>query len=143
MGMEELRWTVHPLVDEPRAKSGLLLVIILGLSAVVSISFGGGGYGLLAFGLLTASLSRYFLPTRYRLSVTGVRISHLGMQRQVPWEQVRRFSTHPDGIFLSPFDRPNRLDAFRGHFIRFGKNREDVIRFVQTQLPHASPQSLV
>ena len=143
MGMEELRWTVHPLVDEPRAKSGLLLVIILGLSAVVSISFGGGGYGFLTFGLLTASLSRYLLPTRYKLSATGVRISHLGVRRQVPWAQVRRFSVCNDGIFLSPFDRPNRLETFRGHFIRFGENREDVIRFVQTQLPHGSPQSLV
>ena len=143
MDMEELRWTVHPLLDEPRAKSGLLLAIVLGLSAVISISFGGGGYGFLAFGLLTASLSRYFLPTRYKLSTTGVRVSHLGVRRQVSWAQVRRFSVHPDGIFLSPFDRPNRLDAFRGHFIRFGENREDVIRFVQTQLPHGSSQSLV
>ena len=143
MGMEELRWTAHPFLDEPRAKSGLLLAIVLGLSAAVSISFGGGGYGFLTFGLLTASLSRYFLPTRYKLSATGACISRPGVRRQVPWAQVRRFSVHPDGIFLSPFDRPSRLDAFRGHFIRFGENREEVIRFVQTQLPRGSSQSLV
>ena len=139
----EIRWTAHPLRDEPRAKSALLLAIVLGLSAAVSLSFGSGGYGFLTFGLLTASLSRYFLPTRYRLDTTGACISHLGVRRRAPWSQVRRVSVCPDGIFLSPFDRPNRLDAFRGHFLRCCENRDEVIRFVQTHLPHRAPQGLV
>ena len=131
---ERLYWAVHPLLDEPRAKSGLLIAILLALSAGVSISFESVGYGLLTLGLLTASLSRYFLPTRYALDARGVVISHLSVRRQIPWGRFRRVCVYPEGVFLSPFSRPNRLEPFRGCFLRFGKHRDEVIHGVQTHI---------
>jgi hypothetical protein len=135
----EIRWSAHPLLDESPAKSTLLFTIILGLSVAVTLSFESGGYGFLTFGLLTASLSRYFFFTRYALDASGVQISHLSMRRKIPWTQIRRRRIYPDGIFLSPFNRPNRLDSFRGCFLRFAENRDEVIQFVQSHIPHPSP----
>ncbi len=135
----ELRWSVHPLQEEPPAKSALLLMIILGLSAAVTASFNSGSYGFLTFALLTASLSRYFFPTRYAIDATGVQTSHLGVRRNIPWAQTRRYRIYPDGVFLSPFNRPNRLDPFRGCFLRFGDNRDEVLQFVRSCIPHQSP----
>jgi hypothetical protein len=135
----ELRWSVHPLLQEPPGKSALLLAIVLGLSAGVAFSFNSGSYGFLCFALITTSLSRYFFPTRYALNSTGVQTSHLGVRRRVPWEQIRRCRIDPDGVFFSPFNRSSRLDPFRGCFLRFGNNRNEVIEFVRPYIPHRSP----
>ena len=130
----ELRWIAHPLRDDPPTRSALLLALLLGVSIVVSFSFQNGWLGFLSLGLLVASLSRYFFPTRYVLDGAGVGIFHLASRRQIPWGQIRRYTTDANGIFLSPFERPHRLETFRGNFLRFSGNREEVIRFVCTQV---------
>ena len=134
----ELHWTVHPLRDEPPARSALLVVIVLGISIGIGFSFEGIGYGMLSVGLLAAALSRYFLPSRYAVDSSGVQVVHLGARRQLPWERIRRVRIFPDGVFLSPFARPSRLDQFRGCLLRFGKKREAVVRLVQAHVPPGS-----
>ena len=131
---EEIRWRVHPLVDESRFRSGLLLSILIGLSVGVWISFGELTFGLLTFGLLAASVSRYFLPTRYALNGEGIQVSHAGASRKMTWDRVQRVSASKEGLFLSPFSRPSRLDSFRGLFLRCEKNRDEVMRFVRDRV---------
>ncbi len=135
----ELRWTVHPLLEEPPARTGLLIVVILGLSALIAIEFSMPAYGFLSAALLTASMSRYFLPTRYALLEKHVVIAHLGARRTIPWNRIRRHTVAPDGVFLSPFAHPHRLDPFRGCFLRLRDNREEIIEYVQTRLADAAP----
>ncbi len=135
----ELRWTVHPLRDEPPVKTILLILIILGLSILVGIAFNTPAYGFLSAVLLTASMSRYFLPTRYALQENTVLIAHLGTRRTIPWSRIRRHSVLPDGVFLSPFASPHRLDPFRGCFLRLRANRDEVIDYVQTRLTDSAP----
>ena len=135
----ELHWAAHPLLDEPPAKSALLIAIILGVSVVASVSFGGIGYGLLSMALLAVALSRYFVPTRYALDGAGAQVSHLGARRQISWAQVRSIGMDAQGVFLSPFSRPHRLAPFRGCFLRFGNNRDEIIRFVRTHVPAGAP----
>ena len=103
----ELRWTVHPLLEEPPAKTGLLIVVILGLSVLIAIEFSMPAYGFLSAALLTASMSRYFLPTRYALLEKHAVIAHLGARRTIPWNRIRRHTVVPDGVFLSPFAHPS------------------------------------
>jgi hypothetical protein len=126
-----LAWQVHPLTEAPAVKSVTLTGIVLGLSVAVGLSFGGFGYGFLCLAILAGSLSRYFVPTRYRADEAGVETSHLGVRRRVAWHQVRRAFVVPDGICLSPFASPNRLEAFRATFVRFGRHREAVLRYVR------------
>ena len=135
----ELRWTVHPLLEEPPAKTGLLILVILGLSVLIALEFGAPSYGFLAAALLTASMSRYFLPTRYALLESHILIAHLGARRTIPWNRIRRHTVVRDGVHLSPFVRPHRLDPFRGCFLRFRDNREEILECVQTRLADAAP----
>ncbi len=135
----ELRWSVHPLLEEPPAKTGLLILVILALSVLIAIEFGVPAYGFLSTALLTASMSRYFLPTRYALLERHILIAHLGARRTIPWNRIRRHTVVPDGVLLSPFARPNRLDPFRGCFLRVRDNREKIIEYVQTRLADAAP----
>lgn len=133
-----LCWTAHPLREEPWPKSALLVVLVAGLALGAALSFGGPGYGLLSLVVLAGSLSRYLLPTRYTLDETGVRIAHLGWTRQRSWGQFCRVDIHPDGVFLSPFVRPTRLDSFRGCFLRSHQNQEAVTRFAQAHVADGS-----
>ena len=135
MGEEdELRWTVHPLLEESASRSVLLIAIILGISAGVTISFESGVYGFLSFAFMTGSLSRYFLPTRYALDEAGVCIVHAGVRRRIPWRRVRRVNVSRDGILLSPTEGPSRLDSFRGCHLRFRGNGDEVTRFVRAHV---------
>ena len=133
-----VEWTVHPLVQESLAKTGLLAAIVAGLAVGVFSSFGGIGYGLLTLVVLLGALSRYWLPTRYRLDCEGMRNRHLGRQRLRCWDEFTRLDVHRDGVFLSPFVRPSRLDAFRGCFLRCYGNRDEVIDFARRQVASSS-----
>jgi hypothetical protein len=133
-----LLWQVHPLAEAPRMKSLVLTVTVVAVSAAVWVSFQSFGYGFLALAILAGSLSRYFVPTRYRLDDNGVETSHLGVRHRMAWEQVRRVSVGDEGILLSPFASANRLDAFRATLLRFGGNRESVVRYVRDRCPRGS-----
>ncbi len=132
---DALRWESHPLRREKPAKSILLVALIVASSAAAAFGFEHWFYGIFSLGALTASLSRYFFPTYYVLDGEGVSSEHLGFKQRRSWAEFRRVDEHRDGIFLRPSARLGRLDSFRGVFLRFDKNREDVARFIRCHVP--------
>ncbi|MBI2503336.1 MAG: hypothetical protein HYW07_08910 [Candidatus Latescibacteria bacterium] len=134
-----LQWTAHPLAENPWPKSTLLGGVVAAVSAGAAFSFEGLEYGLLSLGVLFASLSSYFCPTHYLLDEEGVQIRHLGRCRQRPWRQFCRIDRCREGIFLSPFARPSRLDPFRGCLLRAPRDPEAVRHFAQR---HVVPAAL-
>lgn len=133
--VDTLRWESHPLRREQPAKSMLLIALIIASSVAAAFGFEHWFYGVFSLGALTAALSRYFFATRYALDGTGVSSEHLGLKQHRPWAEFRRADQHRDGIFLRPSARPGRLDSFRGVFLRFDQNREEVARFVRCHVP--------
>jgi len=128
-----LRWRSHPIVDDyPR--SLLLVAAVIAVCVGVWVSFGGLGYAAIAAAFLLGSLARYFVPTDYELDAAGVCVRFLGHARRVPWEAVRRVGVRREGVQLSPFERPSRLESFRGTFLRFAGNRHEVVSFVESQM---------
>jgi hypothetical protein len=113
-------WTAHPLRDEPLWKSVALVLSMAGASALMAVSFGQVAVGVVALAVLTGSMARYLLPTRYSLDESGAAWRLLTWRRR-PWSTFRRAVRHADGVFLSPFSRPHRLDSFRGLFLRTGE----------------------
>lgn len=132
-GEEVLRWRSHPLVDD-YPKSILLAVAILGTCAAATLCFGGVTYGVLAALMLAVSLSRYLLPTEFVLDGQGVEACFLGQTQRMAWSQVRRVSVRAKGVYLSPQRAPSRLDSFRGVQLRFAKNNDEVVRFVESKV---------
>jgi hypothetical protein len=131
-----VRWRSLPVADDyPR--SLLAVAVVLAACVGVYFAFGSAGYALVAAAALGGSLARYFLPTDYELDERGARIRFLFATRLVPWENVRRVDVHRDGAFLSPFERPSRLDSFRGSFLRFRGNGDEVIGFVRCRVRSA------
>jgi len=116
---QPLSWVVHPLRQEPPLKTAALVAAIAGVSALAALSLEGVVYGLVSAVVLALSMARYFLPTRYTADGAGVSLG-LFTPRQRPWQSFARVEQRPDGLFLSPFARPTRLDSYRGVYLRFG-----------------------
>ncbi|MEC7227727.1 MAG: hypothetical protein VXW00_12715, partial [Candidatus Latescibacterota bacterium] len=61
----------------------------------------------------------------------GISRNHLGRKSQRAWADFRRVDARSNGLFLSPFARPSRLDSFRGLFLPFHGKGDQVIYYVQ------------
>ena len=128
-----VRWQSHPVVDDyPR--SIMAVAIIAAVCFAVYAAFQSVGYVLLSVVVLGASLSRYFLPTDYELDDQGISVRFLGKRRRTAWDEFHRYDRHKDGLFLSPFEERSRLDSFRGTFLRFRRNAEEVTGFVERKI---------
>lgn len=136
--MEPIIWTSHPLKTEPHTKSACLIFIILTTSLIIGWSFQSTPFAGLSFILLTIAMSRYFLPTQYTLNEKGITLSFIGSNRTFTWSQFNRADKHNDGIFLSPFNTPHRLDTFRGQFLKTGAQTNEIFHVVQQHLKSQS-----
>lgn len=112
-----LEWTRHPLAEERRSKSLALVAVLAGLTVAVAVSFGHVLYGALTFAVLAGSVSRYLLPTRYRVDDGGVAVAHFGLTRHLPWGRFARAEARGDGVYLGAFAAPSRLEVYRGLFL--------------------------
>ncbi|MBN1620815.1 hypothetical protein JW890_08835 [candidate division WOR-3 bacterium] len=80
-------------------------------------------------------VSEFFLPVKYGLDKDFVwkKIGPVKIQKQ--WVQLRSFYTDKNGILISPFTKPSRLETFRGIYIRFaGAERQTVLEAVKKHL---------
>ena len=50
------------------------------------------------------------------------------------WSRYRSYYADKNGVLLSPFARPTRLENFRGKFIRFAGNRDRVMDIVRSKI---------
>lgn len=132
-----LAWKSHPLCEH-RMKSILLVALLALIVLLVRLAYPEPVWSILAGVLLGLSLSRYFLPTHYRLTEQGVEVIFLGYCKVRPWNEFRSYSVHPNGVLLSPFQKPHRLENYRGQFLLFGDLRENVVEFVKARMRRES-----
>ncbi len=93
-------------------------------------------WGILAFVLLLGANLSFVTPTRYELTDEGVTVHRFWGRIHYPWSRFRRVVQDRNGVFLSPFARPSRLDAFRGLYLILPdpEVRREVYRLAQSQI---------
>ncbi len=129
---ERLEWSVFP-ARNPR-KVAIALGIILPFLIVVYVT-SGFYWTLLSAIILAASLASFWTVTKYVLDEEGVTIKRPLYTIRKPWSHYRRFDVDKNGVFLSPFRKPSRLDAYRGNYLMFGDmDRDKVIDFVRRMM---------
>ena len=131
-GDERLAWTVHLLAERP-ARSIAVIVFLAAVCLVVLRLYGALTFVLAVF-LLGTSLGPFFFPTHYELTAEGPRRRILFLRTERRWSEFRRYDWDEDGVKLSPFSRPGRLEPFRGFFLRFDGNREEVLAYLARHL---------
>jgi len=137
-GGESLQWTSHPLKRRP-AVSAVVSGFIIVVAILIYYSTASTGFALLGLVILFASLARFYFPTSYRLSDREIMVKTVTQTLHKDWSLYR--SCYPDGngILLSPFTGPSRLENFRGLYMLFSDNRDEVTAFVRRRLGRTVP----
>ena len=138
-----LSWTVHPIVENWR-KSDLLGLFLVLLLFGIYLGFQSIYVALISGIVLLGSLYKYFLPFHHQCEADRLIITSCCYRLERSWETFRSFYVDANGILLSPFARPTRLENFRGVYVRFGKHTsEEVVDFITSKIENSRRQSAV
>ncbi len=127
-----MEWVSNPCLESKR-RTILLLLFLAALFAALYIWFEIWGFiiGLLLVG---SSVYPYFASTKYEMSDEHIVIKGLFMTRKKSWKEFKSFYPDRNGVLLSPFPRPTRLENFRGTYLRFGKKRHEISEYIRERL---------
>ena len=128
-----LEWVSHPAKRKPLVTVVVSLFIVLLVIIVYYMTY-SVWFSALGFVILYGSLSAFYFPTRYRLADDGIEVKTTFQRLHKKWSQYRTCYPDKNGILLSPFARPSRLENFRGLYLRFWYNRDEVMAFVNKQI---------
>ncbi len=132
MTEREIRWQVLP-IKKGGKKLVIFIVAILGTGLLLYI-FAGLYWALFGLLLLLGSLSAFYTPTKYILTEKEITIKRPLYTLKRPWSEIKRYEVDKNGIFLSPFRKPRRLENFRGIYLMVGENRDEVISFIKERI---------
>jgi len=129
---EAIRWRVR-LSDNAPQKTFVILAVGLLAFLVGAILFRNIVLGLVGFAIIFGSTAEFWLGSSFSIDEeratkrTGLSLS------AIEWADVKRVSRDAGGIKLSPLQQAGTMDAFRGVYLRYGKdNRESIERAVLT-----------
>lgn len=125
-----LSWRCHPARRRPARAVvvALVHVVLCGLIAQYTRSV---PFAVVLTLVLFLSLSAFYFPAWYTVSEQGIRVKTLINTFERPWSMYRSHWPDKNGVLLSPFPRRSRLENFRGLFVRYDGNRDQVLAFVK------------
>jgi len=127
-----MEWISFPAREEPKKSASVAIFIVI-FSFLIGIEW-GGIFGILSIILLLLSLLPYFTPTHYTLNEDEIIVKKAFYTIKKQWKNIRSFYPDKNGVLLSPFSEETRLENYRGMYLRFNKNREEVISFLKKKL---------
>jgi len=129
-----IAWSTLPFLERPLTSVGVIVLLGLLLTGVY-FWFHSSYWVIIAGMMLFLSLSAYFVPTSYELFDDHIVIKRFLTTQKKNWTDFKRVHRDRNGAFLSPFDSPNRLENFRGVFLRIPERRDEVLRFLLLKVP--------
>lgn len=125
-----LAWKVHVLKECP--KKLLLIAPVVLVSLFVSyVIFQSLFFTAAVCLLFLSALAEYLFPIRFEIDAAGATSRTLKGRTTIEWDRVKKYYLDDRGIKLSTLSRKGRLEAYRGVYLRFGDNRDEVIRVVR------------
>jgi len=135
-----LAWTVHPVKRKPWISATVTVFVIL-VAMIVYSWMQSLWFTILALLIMLGSLAKFYFPTSYKLSDKGVTVKTTTQTLFKEWHIYR--SCYPDkkGILLSPFAEPTRLENFRGLYVMFEGNNEQVTAYCRERIALAKQKN--
>jgi hypothetical protein len=90
----------------------------------------------LAIVILFGSLTGFYFPTRYYFYDDHVLIKTTIQALRKDWSLFRSYYPDRNGVLLSPFSHPTRLENFRGTYVKFERNRDRVMEIVRSKIDY-------
>jgi len=132
--IDAFRWNVRPSDKDPSKRWGVLAVAIVAF-ILGYVLFKNLVFGLLGFAIILFTTVEYWLGVSYKLDEKGASARCGASLTSMDWADVKRAMATDEGIKLSPLGNSGRMDAFRGVFLRYGKERDEVLERVRRWLP--------
>lgn len=128
-----LVWVTHP--AKTRRKTAVIVIAFLVFLVVLVYSWTASAvFTAIAALVLWGSLTQFFLPTTFEFTAAKVKVKYTFNKIEKEWSQYRSYYPDKNGVLLSPFIRPSRLENFRGLYIRFQANRDEVMKIVKEKI---------
>ncbi|MCA9791505.1 MAG: hypothetical protein KC910_06905 [Candidatus Eremiobacteraeota bacterium] len=118
--------TFHPAAERPAAAAGL--AFFLGLAGAVLMQMLTPVVALVLCLALAGSVAAFFVPTVYEFGDETITVRRWGADQSYAWSRFRSFEQDKNGVFLSPYRRPHRLDRLRGVFLPMDRARRHQLR---------------
>ena len=134
-------WKIHPMRENLTKALFFWAVVLLVIWAVhwnISLSINPVGsvvFTIVAAFLLLLSLTSFFLPTNYTIDTDGIRVQRWLYKRNFTWARIRSVMTEKNGVFISPFPVRTRLENFRGMYLVYNKNMNEVVEGIRSFAP--------
>jgi hypothetical protein len=128
---EPLVWSVH--IGRDQGSRRIVVVVMAVMISVIALFFVRSVLmAIMGPIMFLGALGELFLPIHYKVDDQGAS-SQCGLSvTRIEWSAVKRMWTDDAGVKLSPLESPSRLDAFRGVYLRFASNRDDVLAKIRT-----------
>lgn len=128
-----LEYLCHPLKRNRTVTTLVIMVILICLILTYFVTY-SAFMTFLGAVILFGALSGFFFPTRYFFYEDHFIVKTKTQALRKEWSQYRSYYPDKNGVLLSPFARPTRLENFRGIFIKFEKNRDEVMEIVKSKI---------
>jgi hypothetical protein len=77
--------------------------------------------------VLLGSMRSFYFPTNFKLYDDRVEVTYTISSKSRQWKSFRSVYPERNGVHLSPFVRPSRMENFRGLFMQYGNADQDKI----------------
>ena len=115
--MTEFAWKDRPASKQRgRAIFGYIVIALTGI-VIYWASDNNIFFGLISIVLMFLASGRFYFTSHYFADETGFGEKFLGSSRTRKWHEFKRVDIGKNALFLSPFEKPRRLDSFRGIFV--------------------------
>lgn len=128
-----LSWSSHP-VKRSTKISFLVILLLFVIWLLVYLTTFSFLLTILSVVIMLGSLSSFFLPTYYELDSKRVKVKFFFTAKEKEWGVFRSYYVDKNGVLLSPFEKPSRLENFRGLYVRFNRNKDEVVDFVKSRI---------
>ncbi len=128
----KLTWVSHP-VKESIKKNIIALfgIIVILVGGFIWLYIPGVLMGIV---IILLTLLPYFMPTKYSIDEQGIRVQYMFQNRLYEWKHFRSFYIDENGVLMSPFSSPSRLENFRGIYVRYGDKKKEIIELIKSYM---------
>lgn len=136
-----IEWVVHPVRRRPWVSVAVSLFVVC-VIGIVRFATDSQAFAVLTAIIMVASLAKFYFPTRYRIDDGCVTVKTTTQTLKKEWSLYRSCYPDKNGILLSPFAEPSRLENFRGLYLMFDKNGEAIAAFCRSHIGKPSPSAV-
>ncbi len=130
-------WHVRLFAHAPQKLYGILLACALGALAGWLL-FHSIGLALVGFIAIGAATAEYWMPQFYKLDRNGAS-ARCGMSvTAILWNDVKQVIPDERGVKLTPLTGNGRMNEFRGVYLRYDNNRDQVLDLIHQ---HSTPST--